>query len=53
MSMIDQQLFDGSVELSGQTNLAQDLLALPASRGVCLFVGSENQPILLVHGGQY
>ena len=50
MNMIDQQLFDGSVELSGQTDLAQDMLALPASRGVCLFAGSENQPILLVHG---
>ena len=49
--MFDQRLFDGCVKLAPGEELNETTVSLPASGGVCLFAGIEDQPILLVYGG--
>ena len=44
------ELFDGFVEFSAGADLAQASLQVPACGGVCLFVSSDNQPVLLALG---
>ena len=43
-------LFDLTVELPGEAELAEATLAVPAGAGVCLFTNQDDQPILLIHG---
>jgi hypothetical protein len=44
------ELFDGSVEFSAGDDLVKASLQVPACGGVCLFVSSDNQPVLLALG---
>jgi hypothetical protein len=44
------ELFDGFVEFSAGADMAQASLQVPACGGVCLFVSSDNQPVLLALG---
>ena len=49
--MSNRTLFDGSVELTPDSDLAEITLKLPASFGVCLFSDIQNRPILLLLAG--
>lgn len=45
-----EELFDGHLVLAPQGDLAQATLELPTCGGVCLFLGDDDQPILLING---
>jgi len=44
------ELFDGFVEFSAGDDFVKASLQVPACGGVCLFVSSDNQPVLLALG---
>ncbi|KPK73299.1 MAG: hypothetical protein AMJ79_15170, partial [Phycisphaerae bacterium SM23_30] len=49
--MKDQELFDGCLLIPPEADLASATAEMPTTGGVCLFTTGDNQPVLLLYGG--